>query len=421
MKKSCMIWGLLPAISLLACGGPLPEDAADAPALQGASLSGALPYRGVSLASAELAIDPLGNGPLPGKHGADYVYPDPHYVAGYDSADYSVSKGMTTFRLPLVQTSGGVTTIFKVTDVVRNMLLYAGFPASQIDIPDAPVTFAPSGTDSNESLMINPGQDVLSIVLRALKDYLGWALVWDGNANFGGTKSMWRVIKPKKSPYTNLWNFQTDGPTGAGKLPFRPESYGTPNWVGTNGNTYIKKGTYRTYVKAPEANCVLVTATGDILPGNTGAFRVSNWAWNPKSYDFWSDNTGVTFPSADPTDPDYIGRLVPLIVVDMCLGAASIDGDNGQHAVDILTRRYYDVTCHARKICHFEAPLVLITDTADTLQTNPRPLRYYDPVTVTQIVAGTPVVTQYLVRNVNIVYKKDAIQHALYELEQPRI
>ena len=63
-------------------------------------LSGALPYRGVSLASAEFAVDPNGNGTLPGVHGKDYVYPDPHYASGYNSADYYVQKGMTTFRLP---------------------------------------------------------------------------------------------------------------------------------------------------------------------------------------------------------------------------------------------------------------------------------------------------------------------------------
>jgi endoglucanase len=100
MKKLCMIWGLLPAVSLLACGGPLPEDADDLGNQEGALLSGALPYRGVNLAGAEFAVDPSGNGALPGTFGSSYVYPDPKYVPGYNSASYFVGKGMTAFRLP---------------------------------------------------------------------------------------------------------------------------------------------------------------------------------------------------------------------------------------------------------------------------------------------------------------------------------
>jgi endoglucanase len=65
------------------------------------ALSGrALPYRGVSLAGAEFAVDSTGNGAVPGVFGTDYVYPDPAYARGYNSASYYVSKGMTTFRLP---------------------------------------------------------------------------------------------------------------------------------------------------------------------------------------------------------------------------------------------------------------------------------------------------------------------------------
>ncbi|HYX90376.1 MAG TPA: glycoside hydrolase family 5 protein, partial [Myxococcaceae bacterium] len=35
-----------------------------------------------------------------GTHGIDYIYPDPAYASGYNSADYYVGKGMTVFRLP---------------------------------------------------------------------------------------------------------------------------------------------------------------------------------------------------------------------------------------------------------------------------------------------------------------------------------
>ena len=101
MKKLSMIGMLLPAISLLACGGDsILEDPDNLGTQEGDLLSGALPYRGVNLSSAEFAVDPDGNGPLPGTFGTHYTYPDSKYVSGYSSPAYFVGKGMTAFRLP---------------------------------------------------------------------------------------------------------------------------------------------------------------------------------------------------------------------------------------------------------------------------------------------------------------------------------
>lgn len=102
MKKLSMIGMLLPVLSGLACGGvdSTSEGSDDLGTQEGGLLSGALPYRGVNLAGAEFAVDPSGNGSIPGNFGSSYTYPDPKYVAGYNSASYYVSKGMTTFRLP---------------------------------------------------------------------------------------------------------------------------------------------------------------------------------------------------------------------------------------------------------------------------------------------------------------------------------
>jgi endoglucanase len=54
---------------------------------------GSLSLRGVNLSCAEW-------GSLPGTFGTDYTYPDSHYVSGYTSPSYYVSKKMTVFRLP---------------------------------------------------------------------------------------------------------------------------------------------------------------------------------------------------------------------------------------------------------------------------------------------------------------------------------
>jgi endoglucanase len=61
-------------------------------------LAGPLPYRGVSLSGAEWGQDSEGVGT--NTFGTTYMYPDPTYVAGYDSADYYIGKGMTSFRIP---------------------------------------------------------------------------------------------------------------------------------------------------------------------------------------------------------------------------------------------------------------------------------------------------------------------------------
>jgi endoglucanase len=63
-------------------------------------LAGVLAYRGVNLCGAEFGADAWGNGALPGTFGSHYTYPDPAYASGYNSADYFIGKGMTTFRLP---------------------------------------------------------------------------------------------------------------------------------------------------------------------------------------------------------------------------------------------------------------------------------------------------------------------------------
>jgi len=66
-------------------------------------------YRGVNLASAEFGMDSEGHGAV-GVHGADYVYPDPAYAAGYTSANYFVGKRMNrlAYGSSIEQWSSGV-------------------------------------------------------------------------------------------------------------------------------------------------------------------------------------------------------------------------------------------------------------------------------------------------------------------------
>ena len=87
-------------LSIAACGSAGDVDDETSARLGNAQqpLTGALAYRGVNLCGAEFGVDAWGNGTLPGAFGTTYTYPDPSY--GYGKADYFISKGMTTFRLP---------------------------------------------------------------------------------------------------------------------------------------------------------------------------------------------------------------------------------------------------------------------------------------------------------------------------------
>jgi len=356
-----------------------------------------------------------------GGGGAERFWPSPewkNYHCSFAGMWVRLHKTLTMFRLDLqkpdpngpVDANGEHTAPFKVTDICRALLGYAGFTPGQIDVPDSPIRFYPGGAENGQTLMIDPLSNVAEAVLRFAKEYLGWFLIWDGNAGTEG--GMWRLRPPVpvQGPYNNLATFTLDLPD-PGKLTTASESYngdtGGKAWVGENPTIYIEKGTMKPFVKPPEGNAVCVTATGQYLPEN-GQFALSNWICNPKSYNCFVDTLGNTIETADPEDPDYLPFFCPIIIVSLGVG--------DQHTVDVICRRVYDVSCHGIRILPFEAPLALITDPDDTHQTNPRPLRFYDPV----LVVRNGEESQWLVRNCNPTYVKDSIQYAYYELEAPR-
>ena len=329
-----------------------------------------------------------------------------------------LQKTLTMFRLDLqkpdpnapVDPSTGIPPPLKVTDICRALLGYAGFTSSQIDVPDSPIRFYPGGAENGNSLMIDPLSNVAEAIVRFAKEYLGWFLIWDANAGTQG--GMWRLRPPVpvQGPYNNLATFTLD-PQPANKLPTTSESYNGNTlgraWWGANPKLFIQKGTMDTFVKPPEGNAVCVTGTGIYLPSD-GQFALTNWICNPKSYDFFADVSGNPIITSDSTNPDYLGHFAPIVIVNLGLYT--------QHQVDIVCRRTYDVSCHAIKMLSFNAPLALVTDTSDSFLANPRPLRYYDPVSVVE--GG--VTTQWLIRNCNPIIKKDSVQMAYYELEAPR-
>lgn len=168
------------------------------------------------------------------------------------------------------------------------------------------------------------------------------------------------------------------------------------------------RGTLSTWTDAPEGNLVLVTGSGQL--GSIGRDKVSAWAANPVSFDV--RDLGLADPQGpDPDHPDYLGHMVPIYVLDPAIAGGS-DAESNERAAKWVCRRVYDIACHGVRRMTFEAPLLLVTDPLDEFQSNPRPLRWYDPVYVDS--------TIFLVRSCNPTYVKDGVQMATYELESPR-
>lgn len=308
---------------------------------------------------------------------------------------------------------GGEVQPWKVTDIVRSILLWAGYDSSYVDIPDFPVRLFPAAGGDSTAWVFMPLASPADIVLKLMREYLGWYLVWDGNA---GTDGMWRALAPNLPPYTNLAQFYFEQP-GVG-LAHHPGTYGSVNWVGSIAgpvSAFIRSGSWRSNVRPPEANCVFVTGTGELLPAQQGQKRIEQWLVNLASADFLTDGTGAVVQTAFPTlpggapNPDYIGHIVPIFLVDPTLQGSENDP---YYAVNRVARRLYYVACHATKLASFDAPLCLVWDPRDPMQTRPRPLRYYDAI----LIEGT----QWLVRNCNPHYVKDGHQWMHLEVEAPR-
>ena len=301
---------------------------------------------------------------------------------------------------------------YKATDVLGILLGWAGYPDSMIDIGPGKTfdytlrLFPKSGEDGG--FAVNLGTSVAQIAQRIARDYLGSVLIFDRNTGTGTDptqwKGMWRLITPRYSPYRNLAYFSTEVPAGGvGPLKVGHTLGAWPDTADPSGSGQMMKGgmilagSYRSYVIPPEANMVTVSGTGDLsLPNNPELLTVS--AINLKSFDFIPGTS-----SSDPTHPDYLGRVVPLVVVDPNITTFA--------AAAWFCRRLYDVSCHAKKRITFVGPLVLVQDTSDTKAKRPRPLRYYDPV----MVQGQ----QALIVSVNPFFKKSSKQLAMYEVEFP--
>jgi hypothetical protein len=275
---------------------------------------------------------------------------------------------------------------YAISDSIRASLNWAGLSNDMLDIFPSPITFFPSPGLQHPDLTVEIGTTVSQFIEDSLTKYTNWYMVFEPNA---GPRGMWRTRTLPTPPYTNLWSFVTSTP--AGKLTGHPGSYGT-------NTSFIRHGTFRSYVIPPAANAIRVVGLDD--PSNDGQHQITRWALNYNSASF-----SPAHPASPTLNPDYLGYLLETIVVDPTLW--------GEKAVNWVTRRLFDNLCHGYLVYEFDAPLALMVDPTDFIAdpNNPYYLtKFYNPVNQTYFAAprplryGDPVLLnglQFMVRSCN--------------------
>ena len=281
---------------------------------------------------------------------------------------------------------------YKVTDVIRALLLQCGFASAQVDIPDLSYRLWPGNSGSLDDQIIQPGADICECILRLCRNMLGCYLWFNPN---NGSTGKWQLLfatQPNMDgTFTPVYNFVTTPP--AGKVPTYGGSYpAQTTWIDGSPD-------YLTI--PPDFNAIIVTADAPLSGTNT---RLKSVAY---CYNYLSWNVPHATVSASPDHPDYIGYCKPLEIIDPSL-VGNTDADTWA-AVAWTTRRAYDFYCHAQQIVRFKAPLVLIYDSGLSQY---RPIRFQDPISID----GDP---SYLVKSVTINYTKSHMMMAEYEAIAP--
>ena len=309
-------------------------------------------------------------------------------------------------------------------DVIAELLSWAGMPSHMIDIGPGtqssstvyPIRLFPKGQD--EGIILTAGANIFEFIRGIARDYLGSALIWNANAtadtswsgDYTAIQGCWQLIKPTPiaGPYNTLVNFTTTSGSGIGSA-FAVnclEAYPSTTGNAVNGSQIVQtcpifKDTLDTYVVPPEANRVVVTGTGELNNGyQKVADQLTCFIVNANSYNINNIYSGSTL-TALASGSDWIGRERTEYYVDTI-------GINTPQAAQWVNRRIFDLTAHAIRFVNFVAPLVLVQDLSDHALKRPRPLRFYDAITID----GQP----YLIRNVSPFYTTDFHQLARYEI-----
>lgn len=301
-------------------------------------------------------------------------------------------------------------TALRVSDIVFK-LAQMTYPDEMIDVASLPIQLF---TTDGEAYVAQEGSKSIDLMREFAEDYLGAYMVYDACAGSTGA-GMLRMLQQKIPPYNNLAIFEFDHPTAlAGdfipRLPQVTSAYGIT--TASNGqvmqHAFVKAGTFFDHRDKAEGNCVTVFG-GGVAENASDAGSSSGALFCQTAIKVDSFNFLDLAPSSpgypDGSSPEFYGRIVPIKNVDHKLQT--------QGQVDWKCRRIFERACYSKYICTFDAPMLLIEDITDPSQSQPRRLRFYDPVLLRQPDGS---LGQMLVESCVPTYQKDRIQWAHYTL-----
>jgi hypothetical protein len=301
---------------------------------------------------------------------------------------------------------------WKVVDIIRLLMNDCGVPNDEIMIPTYfdDIRLFPSPKLGEDVYVMQPGgmQPYLKLLNHLIKDYLGTQWCRDPNA---GVHGAWRILLPPTSTTTPvLCMFLQRRPAG------QPSSH--PGFGGTTTGTIrpmVHPSTwgaaatfidnpeenFTEWVERPEVNYINVVGVGDFGPDGKAVTNVEVDAYNYVSHDFMPGSP--TSALVNPLHRDYLGRAVPVYIVDPAI--------IGLDSAIFVAKRTYDFAAHGRSGARWRAPCVFVSG-VDVGQTLPRPLRTWDRVTVQD---KDGVMHDTLLKSVDLAYESDRARWAEYE------
>jgi hypothetical protein len=282
--------------------------------------------------------------------------------------------------------------------IIRFLLNDCGVPDDEIDIPlyFRSIRLWPSPKLNGEDYQMLPGGDqpYLRMIQKLCRDYLGAIFLRDPNA---GARGMWRVMQnPFSTDPPKAYFYQYRSSSGSGIRSFQNPA----RWP--NG-TFIVRDSFHEWTERAEINYVNVVGGATPADGDTITHKVECEYYNFVSHDFFPGT--ATSALVNPFHPDYLGRFVPVYIVDPTI--------LGAPATIMYAARIMQVAGHGRKGATWTSPLILIFDTDDPMQVYHRPLRINDIIYV-QLLDGT--LQKAVIRQVTPQWSRsDRIRMARYE------